>query len=64
MPSIIRDLEDIWDEDLHDALLAKAKDKKLKPESISDLLDLLLEHDSRDARKYAESLFLSWYSGS
>ena len=59
---IIRDLEDIWDENLHQALLAKARDDKLKPECIGDLLDLLLAHDSGEARKYAESLFLSVYS--
>ena len=58
---IIRDVNDIWDERFHKALLSKAKDEKLKPESIGDLLDLLLAHDSIEARKYAESLFLSLY---
>jgi predicted NACHT family NTPase len=61
--SIIGDLEDIWDGGLHQALLAKARDGKLNPECISDLLDFLLAHDSREARKYAESLFLSSYPG-
>ena len=61
--SIIGDLEDIWDENLDQALLVKARDEKLKPESTGDLLDFLLTHDSHEARKYAESLFLSSYPG-
>ena len=58
---IVRDVNDIWDERFHEALLSKVKDEKLKLESTSDLLDFLLAHDSNEARKYAESLFLSLY---
>ena len=58
---IIRDVNDIWDDRIHEALLSKAKDEKLKLESTGDLLDLLLAHDSNESRKYAESLFLSLY---
>lgn len=60
---IIRDLENIWDEDLRKALLAKVRDGTLKFESTCDLLDILLEHDSFEARDYAESLFRSSYPG-
>lgn len=60
--SIIRDFEDVWDDNLQKALLVKVKDITLKSRCIGDLLEILLAHDSHEARKYAESLFISSYS--
>jgi predicted NACHT family NTPase len=45
-----------WDDRLIAALAAKARDASLAPNSMGNLLHLLLEHGSRDARAFAEEL--------
>jgi predicted NACHT family NTPase len=52
---IIRKVEGCWDERLANALLAKVKDNKLKPGSIGSLLSILLDHNVKEAKKFAES---------
>lgn len=52
---IIRKVEGCWDERLANALLAKVKDNKLKPGSIGSLLSILLDHNVKEAKQFAES---------
>jgi predicted NACHT family NTPase len=52
---IIRKVEGCWDERLANALLTKVKDNKLKPGSIGSLLSNLLDHNVKEAKKFAES---------
>ena len=54
--SVIRDIEICWDDRLANALLEKAKNETLKPQSVEQLLDHLLEHQSEETRLFAESL--------
>ena len=53
---ITRRVKGCWDERLANALSIKAKDDKLKPESMASLLGDLLDHKVYEARKFAESL--------
>lgn len=53
---IIRKMQNCWDEQLCEAMLAKAKDGSLKPYCIGDLLGELLEHGQEDSKTYAEAL--------
>jgi predicted NACHT family NTPase len=53
---ITRKLEDCWDARLGTALLAKAKDAKLKPGCMGSLLRDLLVHKVEGATAFAESL--------
>jgi len=53
-------VENCWDEKLADALLNKAKDKRLKPKCMGDLLSQLLDHNFREAKTFAESLVMSY----
>lgn len=48
--------EGCWDERLENALLTKAKDNKLKPESMGYLLKYLLDHAVDKAKAFAESI--------
>ncbi len=52
-------LKYIWDARLGAALLEKAKDRALKPQYQSELLNLLLEHAAEGAQKFTESLISS-----
>jgi len=54
--SITRKVEHCWDDRLANALLIKAKDKKLRPECMDSLLSDLLDHNIDEARVFAESL--------
>lgn len=54
--SITRKVEHCWDDRLANALLIKAKDKKLRPECMGSLLSDLLDHTVDEARVFAESL--------
>lgn len=54
--SITRKVEGCWDDRLANALLVKAKDNNLKPESVGNLLGDLLDHEVDGARVFAESL--------
>jgi len=51
-----RKVEYCWDDRLANALLIKAKGKKLKPECMGCLLGDLLDHQIDEARAFAESL--------
>jgi len=53
---ITRLVEDCWDDRLANAVLIKAKDKKLKPECMGTLLADLLDHNVQEARTFAGSL--------
>jgi predicted NACHT family NTPase len=53
---IIDKIEDCCDERLAKAMLSKMKDEKMKPESIGNLLDVLLKSEVDGARIFAESL--------
>lgn len=53
---ITRRVKGCWDGCLVNALSIKAKDEKLKPESMGSLLSELLDHKVYEARKFAESL--------
>ncbi len=52
---ITRQVGGCWDDRLAEALLAKAKDETLKPESMGSLLGDLLAHGVGEARAFAES---------
>jgi hypothetical protein len=54
--NITQRVRECWNDKLAKASLAKAKDKKLKPKCIGDLLSDLLEHRVNGAREFAESL--------
>jgi predicted NACHT family NTPase len=51
-----RAFEDCWDARLANAILAKAKDKKLKPSCMGDLLRILLRHGDDEAKVFAQEL--------
>ena len=53
---ITRLVEGCWDDRLAQAMLIKAKDKKLKPECMGTLLSDLLDHNVQEARTFAGSL--------
>jgi hypothetical protein len=53
---VVREIESCWDDRLASALLEKAKSDTLKPQSMGQLLDHLIEHRSEEARLFAESL--------
>lgn len=53
---IVREVESIWDDRIENALLTKARDEKLKPVCMGDLLEHLLNHRVDVARQFAESL--------
>lgn len=53
---ITRKVESCWDNKMANALLKKAKDKKLKPKCMGSLLSSLLTHKVDEAKKFAESL--------
>jgi predicted NACHT family NTPase len=52
----IRAFEDCWDACLANAILTKAKDKKLKPSCMGDLLQSLLKHGNNEAGVFAQSM--------
>ena len=54
--SIIRKISNCWDKGLENALIAKAKDRKLKPKCMEDLLEPLIEHKVKEGKSFAESL--------
>ena len=54
--AIIPKIDHCWDKRLEDALIAKAKDKKLKPECMGGLLETLIERKSKEGKSFAESL--------
>lgn len=54
--SIIHAIKECWDERLATALLAKVKDKNLKPKCMGQLLEELLKHKVEKARAFAEAL--------
>jgi predicted NACHT family NTPase len=56
---ITRKLKYCWDDRLVAAFLDKITDIKLKPDCMGSLLCDLLEHRSRDARTFAESLLVN-----
>lgn len=55
---VVREIESCWDDRLASALLEKAKSDTLKPQSMGQLLDHLIEHRSEEARLLAESLII------
>lgn len=48
-----------WDDYLANALLDKVRDKELTPNSMGDLLSILLEHNVAEAEEFAKSLLPS-----
>lgn len=56
---ITRSIKNFWDERLAAVLLKKLEDPVLKPESVGQLLEVLLGHKVFAAKKIAETLILS-----
>lgn len=54
--SIVREIESCWDDRIADALLRKVRSATLRPQSMGQLLEDLLKHQSQEARLFAESL--------
>jgi predicted NACHT family NTPase len=57
--SIMRMLEECWDDRLKEAVLNKVKLLDLQPKCIGQLLEELLKHNHKESREFAKSL-LSW----
>lgn len=53
---VLRDLEECWDDRLARILLNWTKDRPLKPQSLTLVLETLLDYGLDEAREYAETL--------